>query len=280
MRQRLRAADGRYRWFQIRVRPIRDEAGRIVKWFGAGTDIDDLMRAQKALQDASRRKDEFLAMLGHELRNPLAPIRTAIQLMKRLDPADPKQRWARELIDRQVDHLERLVDDLLDVSRIVQGKLILHKAPVDLAGVIAQEIETAKPLIDARHHTLTVSLPEAPIWVDGDRLRLVQVVSNLLTNAAKYTPAGGRIWLTLSREKSEAVLSVRDTGEGIPEALLPHLFELFTQAEQTLARAQGGLGLGLTIVQNLVALHGGRVDAHSEGPGKGSEFIVRLPLRA
>jgi PAS domain S-box-containing protein len=277
--QRLRAADGRYRWFRVQARPIRNDEGRILRWFGVCSDIDDLIHAQEALQEADRRKDEFLAMLGHELRNPLAPIRTAVQVMNRVvDPADPKQLWAREVIGRQVEHLVRLVDDLLDVSRIVQGKLTLNKVPVEVATVIEQAIETTQPLIEARHHAFTVVLPDEPIRVEGDSLRLAQVVANLLANAAKYTPEGGRIWLTVTCGHGEAVIAVRDTGEGIAGTLLPRLFEVFTQAERTLDRAQGGLGLGLTIVRNIVELHGGRVEAYSEGVGKGSEFVVRLPI--
>jgi signal transduction histidine kinase len=216
-------------------------------------------------------------MLGHELRNPLAPIRNAIQLMRKLEMPDPRLHWARDVVDRQMNHLTRLVDDLLDVSRIVQGKLTLKKAPVDLAMVIDQAVEACRPAIEVRHHALAVSMPEEPLRVDGDRVRLTQVVSNLLDNAAKYTPEGGRIWLTVAHQNRDAVISVRDTGEGISSALLPYLFDVFTQGERTLDRTQGGLGLGLTIVRNIVAMHGGRIDAHSEGHGQGSEFVVRLP---
>lgn len=241
-------------------------------------DITERVRADQALREADRRKNEFLAMLGHELRNPLAPIRNAVQVMKKVHPASPKHLWAQQMIERQVKHLGRLVDDLLDVSRIIQGKISLQKVPIELADVLHQALETSHPLIDARRHKLIVSLPDQSVRLIGDGLRLAQVVSNLLTNAAKYTPEGGTIWLTAAREQDEAVISVRDTGEGIPEALLPHLFDLFTQAERTLDRAQGGLGIGLTLVKTLVELHEGRIEAKSGGPGKGSEFIVRLPL--
>jgi PAS domain S-box-containing protein len=240
-------------------------------------DITERKRAEEALRVADRRKNEFLAMLGHELRNPLAPIRNAVQIMRRLGISDPKLQWARDIVDRQVDHLVRLVDDLLDVSRIVQGKLALKKAPVEIAAIVGPAVEASRPLMEQRHHGFTLALPEKPIWIEGDEVRLAQVVSNLLNNAAKYTPEGGQISLSVTRENGEAAIAVSDTGEGIPEALLPHVFDLFTQAERTLDRAQGGLGLGLTIVQSIVAQHGGRVEASSRGPGQGSQFVVRLP---
>lgn len=240
----------------------------------------ELEAANRALQEADRRKDEFLAMLGHELRNPLAPIRNAVKVMKKVGLPHPKLAWASDVIDRQVNQLAHLVDDLLDVSRIVQGKITLHKTTVEVDKVIELALETARPLIEARHHELKLTLPEAPLRLDGDAIRLAQVVGNLLNNAAKYTPDGGTIWVTAARKNGEAIISVRDTGEGIPKNLLPKLFKLFTQAERTLDRAQGGLGLGLTIVQKIVELHGGWVEAKSEGPGRGSEFIVYLPALA
>jgi len=238
---------------------------------------EKLARSEKALRDANRRKDEFLAMLGHELRNPLAPIRNAVQIMRKLEPDEPKLRWARDIIDRQVDHLARLVDDLLDVSRIVQGKISLHPTTLDLATVIDQAVESSRPLIDARHHALMVTMPERHLQVKGDRVRLAQVVSNLLNNAAKYTDVGGKIWLAVEASKAQVSIHVRDNGVGIPEQLLPHIFDLFQQADQSLARAQGGLGIGLTVVKRLVEMHGGKVEAHSAGPGRGSEFSIHLP---
>ncbi|WP_133717366.1 sensor histidine kinase [Methylocaldum gracile] len=241
-------------------------------------EIQERKRVEDSLRDADSRKDEFLAMLGHELRNPLAPIRNAVQVMRKIGVADPKLAWARDVVDRQAGHLTRLVDDLLDVSRIIRGKITLHKRAITVATVIEQALETSKPLIDARHHELAVSLPEEPVQIYGDPVRLAQVVSNILNNAAKYTPSGGKIRLTVARESAQAVIRVRDTGEGIPAHLLPRLFDLFTQAERTIDRSQGGLGIGLTIVQKLVELHGGRVEASSEGPGRGSEFVIRLPV--
>ena len=233
--------------------------------------------AEEKLKEASRRKDEFLAMLSHELRNPLAPIRNAAEVMRRIAPADAGIVWARDVVERQVNHLAQLVDDLLDVSRITQGKISLKKEPLELGRVIQHSIDTARTLLDAKHHHLSVSVPAAPIWVHGDFARLSQVVGNILNNAAKYTGEGGRIELTASAERGEALISVRDNGIGIDGALLPHVFELFTQGERSLDRSQGGLGVGLTVVQRLVDLHNGRVEVRSDGPGQGSLFRVILP---
>jgi signal transduction histidine kinase/DNA-binding response OmpR family regulator len=233
--------------------------------------------AEEKLQQASRRKDEFLAMLSHELRNPLAPIRNAAEVMRRIAPADAGISWARDVVERQVTHLAQLVDDLLDVSRITQGKISLKKEPIELAKVIHQSVETARSVVDAKRHHLAVNVPSTPIWVHGDFARLAQVIGNLLNNGAKYTGEGGRIELTLTAERGEAVITVRDNGIGIESALLPHVFELFTQGERSLDRSQGGLGVGLTVVQRLVELHQGRVEVTSEGSGKGSLFRIVLP---
>lgn len=270
--------DGSVRWISAMGDFHYDVHGTAVRMIGVMMDITDRKRAEEALREADRQKNEFIAMLGHELRNPLAPIRNAVHLMRKLDTPDPKLHWARDVVDRQVDHLARLVNDLLDVSRIVQGKLTLRMTLVDLVTVIRQAVETSLPLIESRHHTLSVAVPEGPIYLEGDHVRLVQVVSNLLDNAAKYTPKGGRIWLTAAAGGGEAVISVRDTGEGISSALLPYLFDAFIQAARTLDRAQGGLGLGLMIVQKIAEMHGGHAEAKSEGLGKGSEFVIRLPL--
>ena len=234
-------------------------------------------RAEQALREADRRKDEFLAMLAHELRNPLAPIRNAAQVLKLVGDGDAKQRWAREVIERQTQHLTRLVDDLLDVSRITQGKVKLAREPLDLSAVVQRAVEASRPLIDARRHHLTVVPPPEPVRLAGDLTRLVQVVGNLLNNAAKYTDEGGHIRVEAAREGAEAVLRVRDDGMGIPPDLLPHVFDLFIQADRSLDRSQGGLGIGLTLVRQLVELHGGRVEARSAGFGQGSELTVRLP---
>ncbi|HKP11032.1 MAG TPA: PAS domain-containing protein [Blastocatellia bacterium] len=277
---RIRMADGSFRWHLSRAIPLKDEAGQIIKWFGTATDIHDLRESQQVLRETNRRKDEFLAMLAHELRNPLAPIRNAAQVLKLIGPADANQQWAREIIERQTQHLTRLVDDLLDVSRITQGKITLAREPLDLATVVQRAVEISRPLIEARHHQLTVALAPEPLRVEGDSTRLVQVVGNLLNNAAKYTDEGGHIRVEAAREGQEAVIRVRDNGMGLPADLLPHVFDLFTQADRSLDRSQGGLGIGLTLVRQLAELHGGRVEARSDGPAKGSEFILRLPAVA
>ena len=232
------------------------------------------------LQEESRRKDEFLAMLAHELRNPLAPIQSAVSILRHVDVVDEKLTYARDVVDRQVRHLARLVGDLLDVSRVTLGKVQLAKERVDLATVIARAVETSRPLIDARGHRLTISIPPRAAPVEADPIRLAQVIGNLLTNAAKYTDPGGEISVALERQAEEAVIRVRDTGMGISADLLPQVFDLFIQGERSLARSEGGLGLGLTLVRRLVELHGGTVEASSEGTGKGSEFTVRLPAPA
>lgn len=240
-------------------------------------EIIERRMAESELQEANQRKDEFLAMLSHELRNPLAPIRNALEVIRRIAPPDPKFNWAGDVMDRQVRHLTRLVEELLDVARISQGKIQLNKEPVDLAAVIAQSMETAQPFIDARGHTLTVKLPDTPVWLQGDFARLAQVVSNLLHNSAKYSEDGGRIHLELCVEEGEAVIIVRDNGIGIDETLLPRIWDLFAQGSRSLDRMQGGLGVGLTLARRLVELHGGRVEARSEGAKKGSEFRVSIP---
>jgi signal transduction histidine kinase len=233
--------------------------------------------AEEKLKEASRRKDEFLAMLSHELRNPLAPIRNAAEVMRRIAPSDPGIAWARDVVERQVTHLAQLVDDLLDVSRITQGKISLKKEPIELGKVIQHSIDTARSLFEAKHHNLAVNVSGAPIWVHGDFARLSQVIGNLLNNAAKYTGEGGRIELSAAAHRGEAEISVRDNGIGIDGSLLPHVFELFTQGERSLDRSQGGLGVGLTVVDRLVDLHQGRVEVKSDGVGKGSLFRVVLP---
>ncbi len=235
-------------------------------------------QAQEEAETANRAKDEFLAMLGHELRNPLSPILTAVQLMK-LRGHEGSER-ARTVIERQVNHLIRLVDDLLDVSRIARGKVELRTEVVEMAEVVAKAIEMASPLLEQRTHKLTVDLPRHGLLVDGDPIRLSQVVSNLLTNAAKYTPPGGHITVRAEHVEGEVVLSVHDTGIGIAPDVLPRVFDLFVQERQPIDRSQGGLGLGLTIVRNLIERHGGTVQARSEGLGRGSELVVRLPRAA
>jgi PAS domain S-box-containing protein len=234
-------------------------------------------RAEEALREADRRKDEFLATLAHELRNPLAPMRNALQVIQLAGNNSEAIGQARAMMERQMRHMVRLVDDLLDVSRITRGKMELRKQRVDLAAVLRSAVETSRPLIESAEHQLTVELPTQPVIVDGDPVRLAQIFSNLLNNAAKYTERGGKIWLTAERQGSDAVVSVRDTGLGIPKEMLNKVFELFTQVDRTLEKAQGGLGIGLSLVRRLTEMHGGSVEVRSDGFGKGSEFIVRLP---
>ena len=230
------------------------------------------------LREADRRKDEFLATLAHELRNPLAPIRNALQIMGLTGTSGAAAEQLRKTMDRQLTQMVRLVDDLLDVSRITRGTIELRKERVELAAVVASAVETSRPLIDAAGHELTITLPPEPLHLDADMTRMAQVFSNLLNNAARYTKQGGHIWLTAQRHGGEVVVKVRDTGLGIPADMLPKIFEIFTQVDQSLERSQGGLGIGLTLVKRLVEMHGGTVEAFSEGPGRGSEFVVRLPV--
>jgi PAS domain S-box-containing protein len=234
-------------------------------------------RAEEALREADRRKDEFLATMAHELRNPLAPMRNALQIIQMAGSDAAAVAQAREMLERQMRHMVRLVDDLLDVSRITRGKLDLRKQRVDLAAVVHTAVETSRPLIEAAGHHLSITLPPQPVFVDGDPVRLAQVFANLLNNAAKYTERGGKIWLTVGRQRSDVVVSVRDTGLGIPREMLGKVFELFTQVDRTLEKAQGGLGIGLTLVRRLTEMHGGSVEARSGGCGHGSEFTVRMP---
>jgi signal transduction histidine kinase/CheY-like chemotaxis protein len=247
-------------------------------------------RAEVALRDSDRRKDEFLAILAHELRNPLAPIRNSLHILRLGgggDPMAPTAPGARAapadvtaMIERQVNYMVRLVDDLMEVSRISRGKVELRKEPVELSAIVHGAVETSRPQIEAGGHELTLALPAEPLTLDGDFVRLTQVLANLLNNAAKYSDPGGRIRVVARREGSEAVLAVSDTGRGIPADMLPRVFEPFLQVEREPSRVQGGLGIGLTLVRSLVELHGGRVEAKSGGAGRGSEFVVRLPLGA
>ena len=280
--------DGTHIDISLTISPIQDASGEIVGASKVARDItqrkilearNDELREREQLarqeaESANRAKDEFLAMLGHELRNPLSPILTALQLMKLRGGGGLERE--RTVIERQVSHLTRLVDDLLDVSRIARGKVELRDDLVEISEVVAKAIEIATPLLDQRTHALGVDVPRR-LWVRGDAIRLNQVVSNLLTNAAKYTPSGGRITVRAAEERGDIVIRVRDTGIGIAPDVLPHVFDLFVQERQAIDRSQGGLGLGLTIVRHLVERHGGTVSAHSDGPHAGSEFVVRLP---
>ncbi|HWP73701.1 MAG TPA: ATP-binding protein, partial [Methylomirabilota bacterium] len=260
--------------------PIRDGRGRVAGVVLVFRDITARRAAEQELHENDRRKDEFLAMLAHELRNPLAPIRNAAHTLALLGTPDDRIHWVSGVIERQVGLMTRLVDDLLDVSRITSGKITLQREPVSIASVIAQSVEAARPPAESRKETLEVDVDPDVGWVDGDQARLVQAVGNLLDNAIKYTEEGGHIRLTARVDAREVVIAVRDSGVGIAGDLLPHVFDLFTQADRSLARRQGGLGIGLTLVRRLVDMHGGRVEAASEGPGHGSEFTIRLPRLA
>jgi signal transduction histidine kinase len=252
-----------------------EQAQRIT---GVVTAVTERQRLEQELRESDRRKDEFLAMLAHELRNPLAPIRNALYMLHIPDAQPAVAAQARDLIERQVTHLVRLVDDLLEVSRIRRGKIGILKERVDLAAVVARAVETARPIIDARRHRLDVVLPPGEVAVHADGVRLTQVIANLLNNAAQYTEPGGHITLAVENHNGEAVVRVRDTGVGIRAELLPRVFDLFMQGDRSLTRRHGSLGIGLTLVRRLVEMHGGSVTAHSEGEGRGSEFVVRLPL--
>jgi PAS domain S-box-containing protein len=280
MTYRLRHHSGEYRWILARALPVRGADGGILKWLGTDTDIHEKKLAEDALQEASQRKDEFLAMLAHELRNPLAPISAAAQVL-RIAPDDAnKVRSFAEVIGRQVNHMTSLVNDLLDVSRVTRGMVQYEKAETDLRTVILSAAEQVHPLVEARRHALDLQLglDAEPVAVLGDRARLIQVFANLLANAAKYTPAGGRIAVALTLRGGRARVEVSDNGSGIDAALLPHVFDLFTQGARTPDRAQGGLGLGLALARTIVLAHGGRIHGASDGPGKGCRFTVELPL--
>ena len=281
---RLRRHDGVYRWFLARAVADINAQGKIVQWFGTCTDIDDTKRIEEhlrrtdiALREADRRKDVFLAVLSHELRNPLAPIRNAANLLGKsnLDP-DILQR-SQQIIARQVRHMASLLDDLLDVSRITRGVFTLKKEYVDLHGVLSEALESARPLIDRKEHVLRTDWPSQSVEIEADPVRIVQVISNLLTNAAKYMDAGGEILFRVSIEADTLQIAVRDTGIGIAPEMLSTVFEMFSQIEPHQERAEGGLGIGLALVKGLVELHGGQIEARSAGAGSGSEFIVSLP---
>ncbi len=238
----------------------------------------ELEAMNRTLKEADRHKDEFLAVLAHELRNPLAPIRNAVEIMRRSAIEDAQLTWSRDVIERQVKHLSRLVDDLLDVSRITRGNINLMREPVTVGAIVARALETVQPLVTEQRHDLVIELPDEEVTVEGDLTRLTQVLGNLLNNAAKYTDPGGRIVLSARRKGAQLELRVRDTGIGIPPELLPRLFNLFTQVDGTTHRSHGGLGIGLALVRQLVSMHGGTVTAHSSGTGRGSEFLVTLPV--
>ena len=278
------------RWEQWRVRALFDDAGRVVDYQAVGRDITERKRAEEehamlesqrahaaALREADRRKDEFLAMLAHELRNPLAPIAMAVEILRHVRSNDEHIDSARDIIGRQTAQLTRLVDDLLDVARITSGSIQLRMETVDLARIISSTLEISRPLIVARRLKVDTNLPTGQLIVRGDPVRLAQLFSNLVNNGAKYSEIGGRITITVAREAKDIVLRFEDTGAGIPRDMLERIFEPFTQVQRPRDAALGGLGLGLALVKKLVELHGGTVRADSGGPGTGSEFVVRLP---
>lgn len=275
---RMRHADGEWRWFYSRDTILsRDGAGKVTRIAGSALDITLLKKAEQALRDADRRKDEFLATLAHELRNPLAAIRHAVEVLKEAAPDPESLAWARTVLDRQSHQLAAIVDDLIDVARITHGKVSLHKTPMDLEGAVQRTVQMLTPLAQSRHQHLEMSISGETLWVEADPARLEQIIVNLITNAIKYSDDEARIWVQVSREGNELLLRVRDTGIGIEADSLERIFELFAQVPATSERGSGGLGIGLTLIKRLAEMHGGSVTVFSEGRGKGSEFCVHLP---
>ena len=287
----MSGAGGEVRWTEWTDRGFFDEQGHVVEFQSVGHDITERKRAEEehrqllaqarvaeALREADRRKDEFLAVLSHELRNPLAPITMAIELMRLREPGDASIVWARDIIARQTAQLTRLVDDLLDVSRITLGKITLTRSALDLRPIVAQAVEAVQPLYTARHHHLAIDVSTEPLPIWGDGARLTQIISNLLNNAARFTAEGGHVALAARREGTRVILSVKDDGIGIPPDMRERVFEMFTQIESPGQRKQEGLGIGLALVRQLVAMHDGDIEARSAGTGCGSELVVRLPL--
>jgi len=275
---RLRRHDGEWRWLRDNGDPLYETSGEFTGYIGSCVDVTENIRAEEQRRDEAHRKDVFLAILSHELRNPLAPIRMAIGMLRRLGPPIPELQELRNIIERQTAQLSRLLDDLLDVSRIASGKIVLRKERILLGFAISSAVESAEHIIRTRDQQLRVSTPEEPIYLDADLGRLAQLFTNLLQNAAKYTEKGGTITLEAEREGKDAVVRVRDTGIGIAPEQLNRVFEMFAQVDQSLTRGEGGLGVGLSLSKTLVELHGGRIEAKSAGMGKGSEFTVRLPI--
>ncbi len=277
---RLRRADGSYRWVRSTGVARHDESGRLTGYVSVAMDTSERKLAEQGLAEAYARKDEFLAMLAHELRGPLAPIRNAVSVIRKVVPVEPRVGWAAEIIARQSQQLARLVEDLMDMARISSGKLILNREPIELSVLLGRSRESGQPLIEARNQHMEVKLPDETVYVEGDLIRLNQVIGNLLNNASKYTSEGGTISVVAHATEREVEISVTDDGAGISPDMLPRVFDLFTQADATLDRSLGGLGIGLALVRRLVELHGGTVEAHSEGTGHGSRFTVRLPRLA
>src|SRR5262245_22249425 len=277
---RLRSKNGTARWFLARAVPIRNESGELIRWYGTSTDIQDRIEIEQALRESDARKDQYLATLAHELRNPLSPISNALSLWPHVIDDKIELERLRAVIGRQLKQLVRLIDDLLDVARFSRGKIVLRKQTVALDDVIHAAVESVKPTIDADGHQLTLAIPRQPIYINADSARLTQVFANILNNAAKYTIRNGAITICVEKSGAEAVVRIQDNGPGIPTAMLDKIFEPFVQVNRTVDSSQGGLGIGLTLAQQLVKLHGGTIAAHSDGVGQGSEFIVTLPIVA
>jgi PAS domain S-box-containing protein len=271
-------ANGAERVVDLILAPVMDNAGRVLFVAASGVDVTDRQQMEDALRESDRKKDDFIALLAHELRNPLAPVRNGLQVMRLAGGDANAVAQTRSMMDRQLSHMVRLIDDLLDVSRIGRNKMELRRDRVLLADVVNTAVETARPQIDAGGHDLTISLPQRPVYLDADLTRLAQVFGNLLTNSAKYTEPGGRIWISAERRDVEVVVSVRDTGIGIPAESLPIIFDMFSQVDRTTERSTGGLGIGLALVKGLVEMHGGSVTVQSGGQGQGSIFTVTLPM--
>lgn len=283
---RVRTGDGTYRWFSMRAVPVFNLDGSVREWVGANTDFHDRKMAEDErhrlaadLSDMDRRKDEFLSTLAHELRNPLAPLRSGLEVLQLSDISAEEANETRDMMNRQLGQLVRLVDDLMDVSRIVTGKIELQMKSVLLSDVLDSAIETSRSLIDQMNHQLSVSLPGKPIRLEADFTRLTQVFLNLLNNAAKYSEPNGKITVDANQEGEDIVVSIRDSGIGIASEHLPLIFDMFTQADQSLEKSRGGLGIGLSLARRLMEMHGGSVEAKSEGTGSGSEFVVRIPVQ-
>jgi PAS domain S-box-containing protein len=272
------AKDGHLLDISVTISPVRDATGVVIGASKVARDVTLQKKIQRELQQADERKNEFLAILAHELRNPLGPIRHAVKILRARTPSPDELSWATNIIDRQTEHMTRLVEDLLDVSRITRGTIELRHERVDVATILKHAVEASSALIERNHHQLKVTAPTQPLYVEGDVTRLTQVVTNLLDNAAKYTDPGGNVWLSGEREGDRAVIRVKDSGIGIPSEMQPRIFDMFTQTVSSLERAQGGLGVGLALVERLVKLHGGTVTAYSAGAGQGSQFTIQLPV--
>jgi PAS domain S-box-containing protein len=275
---RVRRADGSWPWLHLRGQAAYDEHGKPLRSFGVLMDITERKQIEQMQREAERNKDDFIAILAHELRNPLAPIRNALHVLRQTTSGDATATWCQQVLERQVSQMTRLLDDLLDVSRLSRGQLKLHCEPMQLSEAIEHAVEVARPVIDAGRHALQVSQPPQPLQLDGDLTRLAQVFSNVLINAAKYTPPGGIIKIDVQADGSQAVVRVADTGIGIAADQMAQIFRIFGQVESDVDRTQGGQGIGLSLAKGLIEMHGGTIEARSEGLGKGSEFVMRLPL--